>query len=164
VGWGTQCRGASRDIAWALGLTLVYAAIVILRRHGDWAFGLAPFKSSSVFYNAPVVAPLFLFLQERTRRRAEIGRRRILIDAAVLGLAASRMVIPVPHVSGHALLLAHGLGTTRGLVPRVALALVLLATAFVKIVLWHDPSLVGGLVLGAASAWLWQRSDEARDR
>ena len=145
------------DVVAALALTCAYAGWVIARRHGDWADGLVPFRSRSVLYSAPVVAPLVLFALERWRRRTEWTKGHLAIDAGVFLLAASRMFLPVPGVSGHALFLTYGAVTASTRVVRVAMAVVLAATAVVKIFLWHDPSLLGGALVAFVAAFAWKR-------
>lgn len=146
------------DVAVALAMTFAYAGWVVARRHGDWADGLVPFRARSVFYSAPVVAPLVLFALERWRTRAAWTKVQLAIDAGVVLLAASRMVFPLPGVSGHALLLTYGYLTATTRLARVGMAIVLAATAVVKIFVWHDPSLLGGALVAALAARSWKRA------
>jgi hypothetical protein len=142
------------DLAIALGLAAAYAVSVVLRRSGHWLV-------YDLSYNLPIVVPFALLLLDRFRKRSALGVARCLVDAVVIALAASRVFLPVPFVSGHALFLTHALGTTRG-VPRVAAALVMAEVTVFKIV-WMDPSWLGGVVIGILGTWAWKRCARSRN-
>lgn len=129
-------------------MAAAYALSVVLRRNGRWLV-------YDLYYNLPIVVPFVLFLLHRARTRGELGARRIAIDVAVVALAASRVVLPVPGISGHTLFLTHAMRTTGG-VARAAAVLVFLEVTVIKLALWHDLSWGGGLVIGLLSARAWR--------
>ncbi len=129
---------------------LAAAAIVTIVLEGELEWFL-------LYYSVPIGVPFVAFLFDRAERRATLTRGQWLIDVPLVGLALTRAVVPVPLISGHALFLAYALLTTRSRVARWTAAAVLLQVAYVKIVLWHDPTLFGGALLGAAAAWAFGR-------
>ena len=129
-------------------MAAAYAVSVVLRRSGHWLV-------YDLTYNLPIVLPFVLFLLQRVRTRDQLGARRIAIDVAVIALAASRVILPVPGFSGHTLFLTHALRTTRG-VARAAAVLIFVEVTVIKLALWHDASWGGGLVIGFLSAWAWR--------
>jgi hypothetical protein len=137
------------DLCGALAVAAAYAASVVLRRSGYWMV-------YDLYYNAPIVVPFVLFLIDRVRRRGDLKLARLGVDAGVVALAASRVVLPVPGISGHTLFLVYALLTTRG-VTRVATAVVLLEVTVIKLALWHDPSWLGGVLVGTVAARAFTR-------
>ena len=142
-------RSEVRDLAVSLCVAAAYAVSVVLRRHGHYLV-------YDLYYNLPIVAPFVLFGLNRFIRRAEVGGRRLALDAAVVLLAASRVIVPLPGISGHTLFLTHAVLTTQR-VPRVAAALVLAEVTVIKLGLWHDATWFGGLALGVVASVAWRR-------
>lgn len=129
---------------------LVTAAIVMLLFEGELEWFL-------LYYFVPIGVPFVAFLFDRAERRATLMRGQWLVDVPLVALALTRAVVPVPLISGHALFLAYAMLTTRSRVARWTAAAILLQVAYIKIVLWHDPTVFGGALLGAAAAWAFGR-------
>lgn len=110
-----------------------------------------------LYYFVPIGVPFVAFLFDRAERRAGLTRAQWLVDGPLVALALTRAVFPVPFISGHALFLAYALLTTRSWVGRLTAAVILLQVAYIKIALWHDPTVFGGALLGAAAAWVYTR-------
>ena len=105
-----------------------------------------------LFYFVPVAVPFVACVFDRAERRGALHTRHWAIDVPVLGLALTRIVVAVPFVSGHALFLTYALLTTRAWVARGTAFLVLLQVAYLKIAVWHDAGLFGGIALGVVAA------------
>ncbi len=137
-----------------------FAAIVCFLTTGDR-------RDFLLYYFVPIAVPFGAFLFDRFSNRNRLTRRQLWVDAPLLVLALLRSGLPIPLISGHALFLSYALLTTRTWVARVAALLVLIEVAYIKIFIWRDVTLVGGLVLGTLGAILFRRFEaeqNARDR
>jgi hypothetical protein len=137
--------------ALALILSLVCAGGVALAFRAAWH--PAP---SFYEYNIPIAVPLAAFILERLQQTRSRG---LVVDGAVLVLALLRVFAPpLPFASGHALFSAYAAATAQGWVLRVTAALVVLHVIYVKLFVTGGwTSMVSGLVLAVAAAWLRHR-------
>lgn len=122
----------------------------------------------SLLYNLPLYAIGLVWLYYRWRGRVALNRWRVLLDAAVVVMAASRFLGPLIPPSGHALFLTYaGLTIDRRLF-RIVAFILLLATIALKLS-WGDyRSWLYGLLLGAALGvlyrWAGAKSELAKSR
>jgi ABC-type multidrug transport system fused ATPase/permease subunit len=112
-------------------------------------------------YTVPIAVPFAGFLFDRALvYLGQPGRQvapRAGLDTGLVLLALWRAVYPVPLISGHALFLTYALLSTRSLWIRIPTVVVLAEVAYFKIFLWHDPTIFGGALVGAAAALAWKR-------
>ncbi len=127
--------------------TLLYAIWIIIRHDGWKEWWL-------LYYFAPITFPFVCFLIERmnTLRTASVPRWPWLVDLPVLALSITRAFYALPIISGHAFFLSYAVLTTRTRPARISAALVLLEVAYLKIFLWHDWTLFGGMAAASFSA------------
>lgn len=112
----------------------------------------------SLLYNWPLYAIGLVWLYYRWRGRGTLNRWRILLDAAVVIMTASRFLGPLIPPSGHALFLTYaGLTVDRRLF-RIVAALLLLATIALKLSWGDHRSWLYGLLLGAVLGVIYQRT------
>lgn len=131
----------------ALSASVMFALFAIWRYDGEW-------RDLLVFYFAPIGVPFILFVFDR----AEQWRTSLwLIDFPVIVLALLRSAYPIPIVSGHSLFLTYALLTTRSWVARLAALVILVQVIILKTFVWHDVTLLGGVLVGSAAAWLHRR-------
>jgi hypothetical protein len=109
-------------------------------------------------YTVPMffIVPLLLFV--RLEKSEPLRAERLLLDAAVILLAASRMWIAVIPFSGHMLLLTYAGLTGRKIWFRIIAALLILHATYIKFFVWGDfltwsVGLAGGLI----AAWLYAK-------
>ena len=131
----------------SVGAALLFVAFAYLRYEGEW-------RDLLVFYFAPIGVPFVAFLFDRAQHRREM---RWWIDVPVVGLAVLRSAYPIPLVSGHSLFLTYALLTSRSWVARLTAFIVLLQVIYLKTFIWHDATLIGGIVVGAFVAWVTHR-------
>ncbi len=144
-------------LAAALVAAVAAAGLVTVVFDGDLEWFL-------LYYFVPIGVPFVAFLFDRAERRALLTRAQWLVDAPLVALALTRAVVPVPLISGHALFLAYAVLTTRSWVGRLTATVILIQVAYIKIALWHDPTVFGGALLGVATAWVFGRCAQARDQ
>ncbi|MEZ4667980.1 MAG: hypothetical protein R3E39_08700 [Anaerolineae bacterium] len=134
----------------ALLAALVFALFAIWRYDGEW-------RDLLVFYFAPIGIPFIIFLFDRAEhRRVTLW----LLDVPVVILAVLRSAYPIPLVSGHSLFLTYALFTTHSTMARLSAFIILIQVIILKTFVWHDTTLIGGVVAGAAAAWInyrWRR-------
>lgn len=122
---------------------------------GALVLGFAPRKVRPhlFWYDVPILAPFVAFVFERARAHWQGGAPPIILDLVFVGIALTRAALPIPWYSGHAFFLTYaGLTSTTWFV-RFAALVVLLEVAWFKIVIWNfDPTLLGGIALGACGA------------
>ncbi len=126
---------------------LLFVAFAIWKYEGEWWDLL-------VFYFAPIGMPFVAFLFDRAQHRDKI---RWWIDGPVVGLALLRSAYPIPIVSGHSLFLTYALLTSRSWVARLTAFIVLLQVIYLKTFVWHDATLIGGIIVGVLVAWAIHR-------
>jgi hypothetical protein len=110
-----------------------------------------------LYYFTPIGIPFVVFLFDRAERRAFASKAAWKIDAIILGLSLIRSVILIPIVSGHALFLTYALLTSQSKLARITALLVLVEVAYLKIFIWRDPTLIGGILVGCLTALLYKR-------
>ncbi|MGE0792284.1 MAG: hypothetical protein AB7S26_41810 [Sandaracinaceae bacterium] len=136
---GTERLVLGAGIA-GVAIALSYAASLI-GEHRDYF----------LYYNVPIAAPFAAFLAERLIQRA--GPRAALIDASVVALALSRVFVPVPFCSGHALFCGYATLSAQSRTGRLLDVLVLVEVIAIKVLLWHDfATLTGGLAIAALAS------------
>ena len=131
----------------SVGAALLFVVFAMWRYEGEW-------RDLLVFYFAPIGVPFVAFLFDRAQHRREI---RWWIDIPVVGLALLRSAYPIPLVSGHSLFLTYALLTSRSWVARLTAFIVLLQVIYLKTFVWHDATLIGGIVVGVLVAWVTHR-------
>ena len=117
----------------------------------------------NLVYFVPIVFPFVTFLLERARSLRETTPWSCVPDSIVVVLAMWRVIGDVPLLSGHALFLSYAALTCRSRITRFAAILVLLETAWLKLIVWHEPVSLGlGVALGSCFALvhLWLRRRE----
>lgn len=139
----------------ALVADLIFAFLVILLFVGEPRWFL-------LYYFTPIGIPFVVFLFDRAERYACATKTSWIIDAVVLGLSLVRSVFPIPVISGHALFLTYALLTSRSKIARITAMLILLQVAYIKIFLWSDTTLIGGIVVGCLAAFVYWRVGYSR--
>ncbi len=144
-----------------LGLagSLSWALHAILRFPPDKA-------ALNLIYFAPIVFPFVTFLLERARSIRLTTPLSYVPDSIVGVLAMWRVIGDVPIISGHALFLSYAALTCRTRITRFAAILVLLETAWLKLIVWHEAaSIASGVALGLCFAlvYLWLSSGNPAD-
>ena len=129
--------------------TLLHALIIVMRHEGWHEWWL-------LYYFAPITFPFVCFLFDRaeTLTNAAEPRWPWLVDLPVLALSITRAFYALPFISGHAFFLSYALLTTRNKPARISAAVVLLEVAYLKIFLWQDATLFGGMAAAGISAAL----------
>jgi hypothetical protein len=115
-----------------------------------------------LYYFMPIGIPFIAFLFDRAERWRETPWAQKGLDAAVLALSLLRMLVAVPLISGHSLFLAYALLSARSWPARATAALVLLEVFLIKVFLWRDATLLGGLVVGVLAALLFLAAQSRR--
>lgn len=148
-------------LALAIAATLAFSLLIAWRTEGERRVYL-------LVYFAPIGVPFVAYLLERAGRRRDIRPSQWAIEIPVIALALARAVYLVPLVSGHALFLTYAIATCRTAVARWTAAIVMAEVVYLKAFVWHDPTWVGGVVLGAVASSgfhaVRRRGDERRDR
>lgn len=107
-----------------------------------------------IVYHAPVGMAFTAFALDRLKYRRAIPIRQALIEIPVLALALSRALLPVPFISGHALFLSYALVTEQLAPARAVAAVVLFEVILLKLFVFQDGTLPGGIALGLAAGML----------
>ncbi len=107
-----------------------------------------------VYYFAPVGIPFVAFVFDRAENYSAATRVSWALDLLVLGPALGRAIFPIPFISGHALFLVYAILSTRSAAARITAFLVMLQVVYLK-VMWRDPTLIGGILLGSCAAFLY---------
>lgn len=128
----------------ALVAAILFAAVSYVSFTGD-------LRDLLVYYFAPIGVPFVASLFDRAERWREV---RWWIDVPVVIVSFLRALLPIPFISGHALFLTYALLTTQTQIARWTAVIVLIQVAAVKIFAWHDPTLLGGIILGILAAWV----------
>lgn len=128
----------------ALVAAILFALVSYVSFTGD-------LRDLLVYYFAPIGVPFIAYLFDRAQRWREV---RWWIDVPVVIVSFLRALLPIPFISGHALFLTYALLTTQTRVARWTAVIVLIQVIAVKIFAWHDPTLLGGIILGILAAWM----------
>jgi len=151
-------REDTLQIVWLVlgALGLVSAGILLVFPSERWPHHF--------FYNLPIAVPFVLFLRDRWQARVSWRGALRALGLGGVGVALLRpATIALGHepfpplVSGHALFLTYALLTTRSPLLRLFAGAVLLQVIYAKVVLWGDPSVYGGMLLGLVVAALRRR-------
>ena len=134
----------------ALIAAFVFALFISLLFDGELRWFL-------LYYFTPIGIPFVAFLFDRVERNAFASKTAWKIDAIILGLSLIRSMILIPIISGHALFLTYAILTSQSKLVRIAAILVLLEVAYLKIFMWSDPTLIGGVIVGYLTALLYWR-------
>ena len=130
----------------AAAATFLFAVLIVLRYEG-WK------QNWLLYYFAPITFPFVCFLIERANALGTTTSPRWpwLVDLPVLALSITRAFYALPFISGHAFFLSYAVLTTRTKPARISAALVLLEVAYLKIFVWHDWTLLGGVAAAGIS-------------
>ncbi len=126
----------------ALLAAMIFAAVSHMAFTGD-------LRDLLVYYFAPIAVPFIAYLFDRAQRWRDIYW---WIDVPIVVVSFLRAVLPIPFVSGHALFLTYALLTTQTRVARWTAFIILLQVAAIKIFVWHDATLFGGIAVGILAA------------
>lgn len=145
-------------------VTVLFAAIVAAAIFALFVYLIfeGEMRQFLLVYFVPIGVPFVCFLFDRAERRASISRAEWLIDVAVLIPALIRAFVLIPIISGHALFLSYALLTSRSGVARVTAVLILLQVAYIKIFVWQDATLFGGVLVGCVAAVFYRQTAVAR--
>lgn len=128
----------------ALSAAAIFAVVSYVTFTGD-------LRDLLVYYFAPIGVPFIAYLFDRAQHWREF---QWWIDVPAVILSFMRALLPIPFISGHALFLTYALLTTQTRVARWTAVVVLIQVAAIKIVVWHDATLLGGILLGILAAWV----------
>ena len=117
-----------------------------------------------MLYFLPVFVAFYLFLFERLLSRPHSLWIQDGMDGIVIFASMLRAFYDIPFISGHAFFLSYALLTTRKPATRIIALLVFLQVAYMKMFLWHDSTLFGGMLCGifASAVWLWSNPRQYR--
>lgn len=131
----------------AVGAALIFAALIAFRFDGSM-------RRFLFYYFVPVSVPFTAFILDRLQSRPSY---ELLIDLPVVLLALTRAVYPLPIISGHVLFLTYALRTSTMVVTRLTASIVFLQVVYLKVFVWQDITLLGGIAAGLAAAWIYRR-------
>jgi len=114
-----------------------------------------PGEKFSALYSLPLYSVFFSWLYCRLRENAKFSIVTIILDLAVIGLAASRFFGPIIPSSGHALFLSYSLFTINSRLYRIVAAILLALTIALKLS-WGDYySWLYGVLIGVLFAGVY---------
>lgn len=109
-----------------------------------------------LYYDIPMVFPFVAYLFDRAAGWREQSLARRICDYVAIGGALIRLITLIPPYSGHALFLTYALFTTRTRLARILAAIVLLQVCYIKIFMWQDVTIIGGILIGGIAAFVFQ--------
>ncbi len=121
--------------------TLCFCFATILLSHGKR-------DVYSLYYVAPIGIPFIAFLFDRAERWNEFNFVMLITEIITVGLSLARAKAAIPFLSGHALFLTYAILTSKSLVARIAATLVMIQVLYLKLFVWHDLEVFGGVFLG----------------
>ncbi len=136
-------------LATSLLTALIFAGFIIWRYEGETRWFL-------LYYFVPIGIPFVTFLFDRLERHETIHPVARGIDLIVMILSLTRSVIHIPFFSGHALFLSYAMLTMRSTTARITAAIVMLEVAYLKIFVWQDATLLGGIAIGCLAALVYR--------
>lgn len=139
-------------LALSLGAALAFAGWIVIDNDLSQSPGRHGFY---LYYMVPLAAPLTAFTLDRASRLFQPQPLQWLVDLGVIGLGLVRALFNMPWISGHSLFLAYALLTCRSRVAQVLALAVLVQVAYLKIIVWRDPTILGGVAAVAAAAGLF---------
>ncbi len=130
---------------------LLFALLVIM-----WFDGSV--RSFLLYYFLPIGIPFVAYLFDRAQYSNEYGLVRWGIDLVVVSLSLLRAFGEIPLISGHALFLSFALLTTHSWLTRILALLIMCQVIYLKLFVWRDMTLWGGIVLGRIAAVCFQHA------
>lgn len=130
--------------------TLVFAGVIVLVFEGEAEWYL-------LYYFAPIGIPFVAHVFERSGHWPTLTPRQQLVEKIAVGLSLLRAICLIPLISGHALFLTYALLTTSSPLVRITAGLVMLEVIYLKVFVWHDPTIVGGTLLGILASIAYRR-------
>jgi hypothetical protein len=127
----------------ALVAAILFAIVSHLQFEGD-------LHDLLVYYFAPIGVPFVAYVFDRAEYRRDV---RWPIDIPLVIVSFLRAVFPIPFISGHALFLSYAILTVHTRVARWTAIIILIQVAYVKLFVWHDLTLFGGIIVGALAAF-----------
>lgn len=128
--------------------TLLFATIMVVRSNGHTTF-------RSLYYVAPIGIPFFAFIFDRAENARELNKRQIYIDTIIIVASFLRMEFLIPFYSGHALFLTYAIFATRTWVARLTAIAVMIQVLYLKIFVWGNVEVFGGIIIGSIAALLF---------
>jgi len=144
-------------LAISLGASLAFAAWIIVDNDLSNTPGRHGFY---LYYMVPLAAPLTAFALDRAKRAFEPHPLQWAVDLPVIALGLVRALYNLPGISGHALFLAYALLTCRMRVAQFLATVVLAQVAYLKIFVWHDITILGGVAAAAIAAALFRFTEK----
>jgi len=139
-------------LAVSLGAALVFAGWIVIDNDLSQSPGRHGFY---LYYMVPLAAPLTAFALDRASRMFQPRPLQWLVDLSVIGLGLVRALFNMPWISGHALFLAYALLTCRNRAAQILALAVLVQVAYLKIIVWRDPTFLGGAAAAVVAAGLF---------
>lgn len=146
----------------SLGSAAAFALLVIL----DWKLNPADGHNSHMFYlyyMVPISTPFTAFILDRASRWREKHWMHWAIDFLVVIIGFARALFSIPFISGHALFLTYALLTARSWATRLLALAVMGEVIYLKLFVWRDFTLFGGMIVAALAALMFYGSS-CRDR
>ncbi|HOG79720.1 MAG TPA: hypothetical protein PK454_08190 [Anaerolineaceae bacterium] len=134
----------------AIGLFATAAVLIF------WRAAFGGWSKIWLFYQVPLIIPLIAFCADRIERMRKIPPVGWGWDGGVIILALLRAVVLIPGYSGHALFLAYSLFSSQSWVARITAGLVLVEVAYLKIFVWQDKTIIGGILLALAASGMYR--------
>jgi len=134
---------------------LLFALLVMMWFDGS-------IRSLLLYYFLPIGIPFVAYLFDRAQYSNEYGLVRWSIDLLVVSLALLRAFGTIPFISGHALFLSFALLTAHSWLTRILALFIMCQVIYLKLFVWQDITLVGGIVLGCIAAICFQRAGKVK--
>lgn len=140
-----------------LAAASLFSLLIILLIRGER-------RNYFLYYFVPIGIPFVAFIFDRLERRHDLQTSQWIIDLLVVTLALGRAILPIPLISGHALFLTYAMLSTRSWAARISAIVIMVEVWYLKLIVWHDLTLIGGVLVGCiAFANFWVR-DEIADQ
>jgi hypothetical protein len=135
--------------------TLCFSLSLIALSRGKTSF-------YSLYYVAPIGVPFAAFLFDRVERWREIIYIPLVIDVFIVGLSLARAEVAIPLLSGHSLFLSYALLTARSRVAQITALLVMIQVLYLKLFVWHDFEVFGGILLGCVAGFFFRKNTNGK--
>ena len=131
--------------------TILFMTAIVVFSQGKKSF-------FSLYYLAPIGVPFIAFIFDRAERASGFSKKQIYVDSIIVVASLLRAEFLIPFYSGHALFLTYAMLTTKTWVARLTAVAVMIQVLYLKIFVWHDYEVFGGIALGviAAIVFLYQ--------
>lgn len=103
-------------------------------------------------YHVPIAFAFSMFALTELAGFSSHRMVRNVTSLLVTGFSLLRVLTRIPFYSGHAFFITYMVLMTESLTARIVAVLVLLDVFYVKVILLHDPTIWGGMILGL-TAW-----------